>query len=159
MNESTTKSRVLSYVLGALFIVCLIAFAIWVWFFSPISTVNQNSAAEVELNHGVAAYKRGDMKVAINQATKAIELNPNYTDAYNNRGNAYAALGNKSRAIADYSQAIKLNPNDALAYNNRGVAYYDLGDYKGASEDARKACELGNCKLLEFMATLGYLRD
>ncbi|MBO1055360.1 MAG: tetratricopeptide repeat protein [Dolichospermum sp. JUN01] len=35
-------------------------------------------------------------------------FNPNYADAYYNRGNAYATLGDKFQAISDFQQAAKI---------------------------------------------------
>ncbi|MBD2387513.1 tetratricopeptide repeat protein, partial [Cylindrospermum sp. FACHB-282] len=52
----------------------------------------------------------------------AIQLNPNYADAYNNLG---IALGNQKKldeAVVAFQKAIQLNPNYGLAYNNLGVA-------------------------------------
>ena len=64
---------------------------------------------------------------SINDYTSAIQINPDYTMAYTNRGNAYRALGKYQEAINDYTSAIKINPDHANAHNNRGNAYYDLG--------------------------------
>jgi len=36
-----------------------------------------------------------------------------------------------------------------MAYSNRGDAYLNQGDKESGCRDAQKACELGNCKLLE----------
>ncbi|MCU4139364.1 MAG: hypothetical protein MW690_001296 [Methanophagales archaeon] len=47
---------------------------------------------------------------AIEDFSKAIELNPNYAGAYYNRGIAYAKLNQHERAIEDYNKAIELNP-------------------------------------------------
>jgi Flp pilus assembly protein TadD len=63
------------------------------------------------------------------------------------------------RAIADYTQAIKLDPKDANAYFGRGLAYDSLGDYKSATKDARKACELGECDLLQILGKNKHIRD
>jgi regulator of sirC expression with transglutaminase-like and TPR domain len=43
---------------------------------------------------------------------QAIELDPEYTYAFNNRGLAYAKLKQFEKAIQDYDQAIELNPKD-----------------------------------------------
>jgi tetratricopeptide (TPR) repeat protein len=48
---------------------------------------------------------------AIADFDRAIQLNPKYVDAFNNRGFAYNTKGEYDRAIADYNQAIQLNPN------------------------------------------------
>ncbi|MFN7202304.1 MAG: tetratricopeptide repeat protein [Aphanizomenon sp.] len=42
-------------------------------------------------------------------------MNPNYADAYYNRGIVRNDLGDKQGAIDDYTLAIKINPNDAQA--------------------------------------------
>lgn len=49
--------------------------------------------------------------------------------AYNNRGNAYAAMRDYDRAIKDFDQSIKLNPTYNKPFNNSGVAYLKKGEY------------------------------
>ena len=41
---------------------------------------------------------------------KTIALNPNYTNAYYNRGNAKANKGDHDGAMVDYDKVIELNP-------------------------------------------------
>lgn len=60
---------------------------------------------------------------AIADYTTAIELKPDYAEAYNDRGFAYFLTGDFERAIRDYTRAIELRPNYPKAYNSRGVAY------------------------------------
>ncbi len=78
---------------------------------------------------------------------------------YFNRGFSYSKSGDDSRAISDYTEAIRLNPKYVDAYSNRGVSYDNLGRYLLSTKDARKACTLGNCKLLEKMGKDGLIRD
>lgn len=84
----------------------------------------------------------GKFTEAIKAYNKAIELNPQYTDTYINRGALYDDLGKYQQAIKDYNKAIELNPQYAKAYNNRGNAYVTLGKYKQAFKDFNKAIEL-----------------
>ena len=79
---------------------------------------------------------------AIEYLNNAIKLQPDYADAYGNRGNAYGNLGQQQRAIEDYDEVIRLQPDYAYAYNNRGFAYYGLGQYKRAIEDFNEAIRL-----------------
>ena len=79
---------------------------------------------------------------AIEYLNNAIKLQPDYADAYGNRGNAYGNLGQQQRAIEDYNEVIRLQPDYAYAYNNRGFAYYGLGQYKRAIEDFNEAIRL-----------------
>jgi tetratricopeptide (TPR) repeat protein len=74
--------------------------------------------------------------------TKAIELNPWYTQAYNNRGLAYADQMNYEQALKDYTKSIELNPQLAQAYYNRGMVYYNQKNYDPAIQDYTKAIEL-----------------
>jgi tetratricopeptide (TPR) repeat protein len=66
---------------------------------------------------------------------------------------------NYTQAIADYDQAIELDPKYEDAYNNRGIAYAMLDDYKSSTKDVRKACELGDCDLLELLSKEKFIRD
>ena len=51
---------------------------------------------------------------------KAIELQPDYAEAYNNLGNAYKEMEEYNEAILVYEKAIELNPQYYEAYNNLG---------------------------------------
>lgn len=93
-------------------------------------------------NRGIACDEEANYDCAIDNYTKAIELNPQYTNAYINRGTAYLNKSNYDQALVDYTKAIELNPQDASAYINRGDAYYDKEDYDQAIKDYNKAIEL-----------------
>ena len=83
------------------------------------------------------------LKEALDAFTKAIEINPQFAQAYSNRGFAYSNLGDYNQAIKDYNRAIEINPQDAVAYYNRGgLAYGKLGNYNQAIKDYNKAIEI-----------------
>jgi tetratricopeptide (TPR) repeat protein len=109
----------------------------------------------IYFNRGVAHNGLGNYRQAIEDCDRAIEINPGYAEAYNNRGGAHNGLGNYRQAIEDLSRAIEIKLRIAEAYFNRGVDYLTLGDNISCCRDARKACELGNCKLLETANTRG----
>ena len=88
------------------------------------------------------ALSEKDYQKAIQLYSEAIELNPNFAEAYSNRGYAKYLLGEEENALQDYDKAIELNPNLSEAYNNRGNAKESLGDENGALEDFDKAIEL-----------------
>ena len=71
--------------------------------------------------------------------TKAIEQNPEYADAYINRGLVKNELEDYEGSIKDYDKAIELDPRCSLAYNNRGYTKHKKGDYEGALADYNKA--------------------
>jgi serine/threonine-protein kinase len=79
---------------------------------------------------------------AIEAYTKAIELNPNDSWFYNNRGTIYHLTSEFEKAIADYTKAAELNPTHFSAYHNRGLVYQEIGNTELATADFRKALEL-----------------
>jgi tetratricopeptide (TPR) repeat protein len=85
-------------------------------------------------------------------------MKPKDVDAYNNRGMFYAQRGQYQSAIDDFSKAISLKKNYANAYYNRALVYLNQGNKEPGCYDAQKACELGNCKLLEITKAKGYCR-
>jgi Tfp pilus assembly protein PilF len=109
-------------------------------------------------NRGAAYVGLGNYKQAIDDYDRAIEIKPGFAEAYYNRGAAYNGLGNYRQAIEDFSRAIEIKPGYTNAYNNRALVYLNQGDNISGCPDARKACELGNCKLLEAAKTKGLCR-
>jgi tetratricopeptide (TPR) repeat protein len=83
-----------------------------------------------------------DTQKAIEYLDEAIRLKPNYSGAYNNRGNAYCNLGQYKRAIEDYNEAVRIKPDYAIAFGNRGGAYDNLGQHARAIEDYNQAISL-----------------
>ena len=69
---------------------------------------------------------KGDDDRAIVDFTKAIELKPNYADAYYSRGVAYKNKNNPDRATADFHKAIALKPDYASTYNNHWPEWLPL---------------------------------
>lgn len=71
--------------------------------------------------------------------TYAIEANPEFLDAYINRGLVNNELQDYNNSLADYNKALELDSKCALVYNNRGYTKYKMKDYKGALEDYNRA--------------------
>lgn len=90
---------------------------------------------------GLSSLDSGQYEEATEAFSKAIEINPQYAEAYNNRGVAWHYKGDYDRAIADYTKALEINPQYAEAYNNRGVAWYHKRDYDRAIADYSKAMD------------------
>lgn len=85
------------------------------------------SGAEFYLTRGEESAGAHDYDRAIADYDTAIQLKPDYAEAYNDRGFACYLKGNAERAIADYTRAIELRPNYPKAYNSRGVVYMAHG--------------------------------
>ncbi len=78
---------------------------------------------------------------AIRHFDQAIELFPEFPEAYYGRGNYRTGLKDYRAAIADYTKALELKPVYQQAYNNRGMCWDRLGEYEKAYADYSKAIE------------------
>ncbi len=87
-------------------------------------------------------FKSTDAEEKIRCYTEAIHLNPDYSEAYNNRGAARNDKGDLDGALADYTEAIQLRPNYALPHRNRGSIRIEKGDFEGALADLNQAIQL-----------------
>ena len=83
-----------------------------------------------------------DPEKSISFYDRAIRLNPDYSEVYNNRGIVKASLGRYEDAVADFGEAIRLKPEHIRAYNNRGNARAVLGRHKDAIADFDEAIRL-----------------
>ncbi|MDX2098816.1 MAG: tetratricopeptide repeat protein [Leptolyngbyaceae cyanobacterium bins.59] len=93
-------------------------------------------------DQGLERIRRGDLKGAIQQFDRALEINPQFAAAYHRRGGVRFDLGDRQGAIIDYTQALQLNPDGVETYFARGLTRLALGDCSGALEDANQALEL-----------------
>ncbi|MBD3246745.1 MAG: tetratricopeptide repeat protein [Candidatus Omnitrophica bacterium] len=118
-----------------------------------------SATAGIILNYGSAYLLRGELDEAIEEYTRALELNSSLGDGYYNRGNAYYKNDQYHLAVKDFTRAVELNPRDASAYYNRAVAYYSLGNYAQAREDIGKVKELGGKTDPEFLKNLEKAQD
>jgi tetratricopeptide (TPR) repeat protein len=90
----------------------------------------------------LAAIEAKDFDEAIRFFSQAIRLNPDFAQAYHNRGTAYSDKGDPLKAIKDYTKAIRLKPDLAAAYSHRGGVYVDIGELKKAIRDCNYAIHL-----------------
>jgi tetratricopeptide (TPR) repeat protein len=94
-----------------------------------------------QYNRGVKLHQAGDLPGAIAAYARAIELDQNFADAYNNRGGAYVSSNNVSAALRDFTRSIELAPS-ANAYNNRGGIYFSQQKYEEAIADFSASLKL-----------------
>ena len=78
---------------------------------------------------------------AIETYSKAILLNPDFTNAYIDRGITYSLNGDLDRAIEDLVKATELEPLNSGFYIMLGEAYDRRGDRPLAIENYRKALQ------------------
>ncbi|MDI6737566.1 MAG: tetratricopeptide repeat protein [Nanoarchaeota archaeon] len=93
-------------------------------------------------NRGNAKADQWRLEEAIEDYTKALEINPKHAGALNNRGVVRYKQGRLEEAIEDYTKALEINPKYAGALNNRGSAKYSQGRLEEAIKDYTKALEI-----------------
>lgn len=98
--------------------------------------------AEESFLRGNLLLDSGDPRGAIGAYSEALEQNPHYARALNNRGLAYAALKEYGFAISDYDECLALPNPFAEAYYNRGVARFRTGRKGDAVVDFTEALKL-----------------
>jgi tetratricopeptide (TPR) repeat protein len=117
------------------------------WYEKALTRLDQQvglreATAETCWNVAYKLYEEKKQAERMPFLNRAIELKPDYANAYNSRGNAYSALKQYEQAIADYNHAIELDPKYVYAYNGRGNAYRKLKQYERAIADYNHALEL-----------------
>ena len=101
--------------------------------------------AKMYFNSGNNNFQNDNVDAALKDYNKAIELNPDYYKAYNNRAILKSSkLKNDNEALKDFSKSIEINPNFADAYVGRGTSKYNLKDFEGACKDWNKAASMGS---------------
>jgi len=90
----------------------------------------QISRSEISLKEmilkGNEYYYKKEYNEALKCYDKAIEINPNSANAWNNKGLALVLLSNYDEALKCYDKAIEINPNSANAWRNRGSFFNGL---------------------------------
>jgi len=79
---------------------------------------------------------------AITSWEKVLAINPDYHEAWYNRGVELDDLGRKEEAIQSYDKAVDIKPDDHEAWNNRGYALSDLGRYEEAVQSYDQALNI-----------------
>ena len=83
--------------------------------------------AEFWFEQGYQKAINGDFIGAIASWDRALEIKPDYHQAWNNRGIALDNLGRLEQAIASYDRALEIKPDVHEAWGNRGNALGNLG--------------------------------
>ena len=96
------------------------------------SGIGSAQDASTLFDTGSGYLKEAKFDKAIAALSEAIGLDPDYAEAYNNRGLALYEKKEYAQALKDFKQAITINPNDEKAHNNIALVYYQQGDYSNA---------------------------
>lgn len=99
--------------------------------------------AEAYNNRGNVYQILKQYERAIQDYNKALELNPNLAEAYNNRGFlCMYELKQYERAIQDFDKAIQLDTKYITSYANLAFTYYKMEQFEQAIQSISKVIEL-----------------
>lgn len=126
-------------------------------------------AARGYLEEGRAVAKKGDHSGAVSLYGKAIAANPEFPEAYYERGRSRVRLRRdpetqgdmramEEEAYRDYSLALKYNPAYADAYFNRAMLLSSRAQYRQAAEDLLNASRF-NARDPEAHYYIGWLYE
>ena len=123
------------------------AFAITGWtvemFVLPIPRgIPQDAIAGVLTNMGAKLAERNLLGLAEIYYRKALHLNPNLKEAWNNLANLFNKLGRHDEALKCVEQALKRNSRYVAALINKGIALTYLGRHAEALTCFKRALEL-----------------
>lgn len=99
-------------------------------------------AKEYYLMGNECITKAHDVRAAIANYDKAIELYPQYTDAWVRKGVTLFDDGRMEEARECLKKAVRIRPNEFKAVYNRGKLRLHMGDNEGALADLDKATSL-----------------
>jgi tetratricopeptide (TPR) repeat protein len=107
------------------------------------------SGDQHRLHRSILFYNMAQVYAAIGSSDEAIryysvamQMDQNYSEYYNDRGNVYLKLGLLDEAKADYLTAIELSPPYFEVFANLGQCYRRMGQMELAIESYSRALDL-----------------
>lgn len=136
-------------VLGAA-IICALAVCTWlqvrVWqdtdtLFSHAIRVTRGNAAAY-CNRGVWLFRQGNHEEAVAALSKALELDPTYTEQRYDLALALLAAGKHTEAAAQLLRCLEDGFDTPGVHHNLALAYYNLGNLDLAASECQAALEM-----------------
>lgn len=84
----------------------------------------------------------GDLEAALRYYGYAMQMDPNYSEYYNDAGNIYQRQGRFDEALASYETAIKLSPPYPEVFFNRGICFARKENWQMALQNCALTLEL-----------------
>jgi len=113
-----------------------------IFFMMSVSSVYGENATD----YFIRGLKSTSTRTKIKHFSKALELAPNLTEAYEKRGMLYFFQGKFDNVIEDYQTFIELSPPKAEAYRMLGMGYLKSGDYPSSIYNFTRAIEIDSKK-------------
>jgi len=101
-----------------------------------------SKSAEDLVFEGVRKTKEHNLEEALALFDQAIEIKPDYAEAFKHRGRTKFNMGDAEGALVDFTEAISIDTNYAEAYFNRAKILNYFGKEEMGCKDLKKAKEL-----------------
>ncbi len=106
------------------------------------SSISAESSAAFDFILGNLLYQEGDMAIAAEAYSKAIDKFPKYFRAHYNLGRAYVAAGDYAKALTSLQRALSIQAGDGTMYGLIGYCYINLDQPSTALDAYRNAIML-----------------
>ena len=126
---------------------------------NPFLKVKVSENAVSLYNRALALKAAGKLEAAVEKYEEAIQLKPDFVEAYYNKGNALRELRQFEKAISSFEIVISYQPNFALAFFNRGNIYKELGQLDLAIKDYDRATQIDPIYFQAFSNKALILKD
>ena len=100
-----------------------------------IDPVSKSDKIRGHFNAGVRFSQRRDFDKAIEEYSKALEINPGIAEIHSNLGFAYLDSGKVDLSISSQKKALELDINLVNAYYGLALALEEKGDIEGARKN------------------------
>ncbi len=128
---------------SSFFHIKLISFFLMILFVSfngfAKEAIRPHDRAVYHNNQGVSFLNKNEIDKAIFEFKTALEISPEYIEAWNNLGLSYKMKRDYSKAIDALSQAVKINKQYSGAWTSLASVYINIGNYPKAIEAGKKA--------------------
>lgn len=100
--------------------------------------------------------QRNEWQLAEQELLRAIELDPDFAQAYVNLGSVYMNQGKYSLSKTSLSKALQIFPNSEYAYHSLGLLYSNLNDFRNAIINYDLALKISpdDCEILNDLGML-----
>ncbi|UXY14256.1 type IV pilus biogenesis/stability protein PilW [Chitiniphilus purpureus] len=95
-----------------------------------VQAVQANDAAVLRTQLAAGYFQRGQYGVAIDEAKRALAVNPKYAEAYNVLGLIYAELKEEGKARDHFLKALSLSPDNPDINHNYGWFLCERAQYE-----------------------------
>ncbi len=106
------------------------------------NSISNNANAMEWYSKGNQEGEKGNYKKALKHYKKAVEIDPNFTFAWDNLGVTYRKLEEYDKAIEAYQNSLKINPKGKTPLQNIAIVYAYKKEFDKALEAYNRLAEI-----------------